>query len=85
MKLSPSILDEISLTELGWLIENHFQEEMDYFETMSTAFAFGYSSAKKGKKIHMYKKREEDKVKQITIEEKNEELSYLDKMFADFS
>lgn len=84
MKLNPSLLDDLSLTELGWLIENHFEERMDYFETMSSAVAFGYASANKGKKIHMFQKPEKEKNKQVTLEEKEDELGYLDTIFSDF-
>jgi hypothetical protein len=84
MKLSPSILDEITLTELGWLIENHLEEQRNYFETMSTSVAFGYASANKGKKIYMFEKPEKEKNRRTTIEEKQEELEYLDSIFTDF-
>ncbi len=69
--------------ELGWLVENHYEETRYYFETMSSAVMFGQASANKGKKYYMFEKPEK-KAKKVSDEEKNEELSYLDNVFADF-
>ena len=80
LKLPLSYLDELSPIEIGWLLENHIEQQMEHYEFIASCVSFGYISAKKGKKVKMFKKYDE-KVGKITKEEKEREKQYIESIF----
>ena len=82
LKCPLSYLDELTPKEIGWLIESHNEDNMDHYEMIASAVTFGYISAKKGKKQKMFKKRDDDKVRKITQEKKDEDMKYIENLFA---
>ena len=54
---------------------------MEHYEFISSAVSFGYVSAKKGKKVKMFKKYDNEKVGKITQEEKEREKQYIESIF----
>lgn len=83
LKLPLSYLDELAPIEIGWLLESHIEEQMEYYEHISSAVMFGYASAQKGKKLPMFKKHEKQMVKRITQEQREKEIKYLENVFAE--
>lgn len=81
LKLPLNYLDELTAIEIGWLLENHIEQQMEHYEFIASAVSFGYISAKKGKKVKMFKKYDNDKVGQITQEQKEREKQYIESIF----
>ncbi len=81
MKCPLSYLDELTPYEIALLIINFNEEKMNHYEMISSAFAFGYASAKKGKKIEMFKKQKAD-MKKISEEKRNKDKEFLLNVFS---
>ena len=77
-------LDDLSPLELSWLSDGHQDNLMDHYESIAWAVRVGYVTANNGKKIQMFDRGDSgDKqaTNRITKEQKEKELSELDKIF----
>ncbi|WP_026565879.1 hypothetical protein [Bacillus sp. UNC41MFS5] len=73
--------DFIPSKEFEWMIEHHYEAQREHYDMLSNVVAFGYASAKKGKKIEMFEKKQETKFGFITPEQKKADFDYLDSIF----
>jgi hypothetical protein len=81
LKCPLSYLDELTPYEIGLLIINYNEEKMNHYEMISTAFAFGYASAKKGKKIEMFKKQKAE-MRKISEDKRDKDKEFLLSVFS---
>ena len=78
--LYEEFIEKYSFVEFGLLIDAHFEEKKDYFESTSYAFRVDYYNAKSGKNVKLYEDNSK-KTKKTTEKERQETLDYLDQMF----
>ena len=74
-------MDELTPRELGWLIENHYEQKKEHYELVAYAFQVGYVKAKTGKQIDMFGKNNKPRVGKVSPEKKKSELTELDNIF----
>lgn len=81
LKLPFGALDTYSPKELMALNEFYLEDQREHLELTSYAFTTGYISAKKGRRVKMFRDAKEEKTDRITKEKKATDLDYLKGLF----
>jgi len=84
LSLPPAYLEEMTFEELGWLLENHQEQEKERYELLAHVISVGYARTQTKKKIQLFSEQSNSQsgFKLITKEEKEQGLSRLSELFA---
>ena len=82
LKQPYGILDEMTVSEVSWLIEGHSNSQKDYYEMISYAVKNAMVSVNKGKDMKMFEEEKKQEQK-LTTTEKETEMEALKSIFSE--
>jgi len=84
LRLSLNDLENMTFQELGWLLENHHEQEKNRYELLAHTISVGYARTQTKKKISLFteNRNTEKGFKLITKEEKLQGLEGLENLFS---
>jgi len=82
-RLPLNYLDELTFAELGWLVENHLDQEQQHYEILAHVVSVGYARTQTKKKIKLFQeeKKHRPKTQKISKEERLQKLTELEDIF----